>query len=87
MDIVSAEHAGNRAAAVQNSIRNNFGSALGAWVVLFVATNASGTEDLAVAMVDSLDSRRARVGVAVGADACGELRVVAGRIGVVRHGG
>jgi hypothetical protein len=87
MDVVCAKHAGYGSAAVEYAIGNNFRGALGACVVLVVATNTSSSEDLAIAGVDGLDGRRARARVAIGTDACGELRVVADGIRVVRHGG
>jgi hypothetical protein len=55
MDVVCAKHAGYGSAAVEYAIGNNFRGALGACVVLVVATNTSSSEDLAIAGVDSLD--------------------------------
>lgn len=85
MDFVCAKHARDGTTAVEDAVGHNFGSALGAWVTLVEGADASGAEDLTVAVVDALNSRRARVGVAVGADAGGELGIVAVCIRVVRQ--
>jgi hypothetical protein len=75
MDVVCAKHAGYGSAAVEYAIGNNFRGALGACVVLVVATNTSSSEDLAIAGVDSLDGRRALL-VRMRAVSCESLLMV-----------